>query len=103
MQRTEGQFLPKFYKCAYGWVRWFKELKQLVVEEMCSRGITLGFTPDKPAPASIVVAGYEADPKCVEVAHLAADRSIIFSNDGDLLVYPYANDTVVWIYSVNHH
>jgi hypothetical protein len=33
--RTVDQFLPKFHKCAYGWVRWFKELKQLVVKEMC--------------------------------------------------------------------
>lgn len=91
---TKERFLRKFRGCAYGWVRWFKELKRLVVEEMCLRGVTLGFNPNNPPSLSVVVAGFEADPKCIDVAH-HAEKSIIFSNDGDLLVYPYADNAVV--------
>jgi 5'-3' exonuclease len=87
-----AKFRQKFRACAAGWVRWFPEIKQLIVEEMCAQGAAKGFQPEQ--SLSVVTAAFEADPKCVELAH-RFPRSIIFSNDGDILVYPYADSSVV--------
>jgi hypothetical protein len=93
-EEERERFLRKFYSCAYGWIRWSKEFKNLVVEEMRLHNIAFDFCPDNLAPLSTVIAGYEADPKCIDVARCVG-KSIIFSNDGDLLVYPYADNAVV--------
>jgi len=88
------QFRRKFRACAAGWIRWFQDIKQLVIEEMCARGVANGLQAGQLAQFSVVMAAYEADSKCVDLAHHISP-SIIFSNDGDLLVYPYADSSVV--------
>jgi len=95
-QRPEeiAKFKRKFCAYAAGWVRWFPDIKRLVEEEMSFHGATKGCQPGQPSVFSIVTAVLEADPKCVDLAN-RFPRSIIFSCDGDLLVYPYADSAVV--------
>ena len=88
------RFRKKFRTCASGWVRWFQDLKKLVVDEFRSHGASREFDPENPAMLSIVTAAFEADPKAVEIAHCMGP-SLLFSNDGDLLVYSYADHAVV--------
>jgi len=83
------KFRTRFHKCAQGWVRWFDDIKKLLVEALCANHVDLGFDSSSKNQYSVVVAPYEADPVCVYIAH-QFPKSVIFSNDGDLLVYPYA-------------
>src|SRR4051812_13914526 len=99
-EQNEVQFRNKFRTCAFGWVRWFKELKELVVEKFLLHGASPDFDPEQPAPLSIVTAPFEADPKVVELGHRVSVPSLLFSNDGDLLVYPYADRSMVFQF---HH
>ena len=89
------QFFKKFRAYASGWVRWFKELKDLVVEKLQLCGAARGFDLENPAKLSVVTAAFEADPKAVEIGDRMGP-SLLFSNDGDLLVYPYADRSVVF-------
>ena len=90
-----GQFLRKFRACTSGWVRRFKELKDLVVKSFQLCGAARGFDLNNPAKLSVVTAAFEADPKAVEIGDRMGP-SLLFSNDGDLLVYPYADRSVVF-------
>ena len=89
-----NKFLAKFGGKASGWIRWFDYLKQHVVKELVRHDFANGFDPEGQSKYSVVVAPYEADPTCVELASLVHD-SIILSNDGDLQIYPYADNSLV--------
>jgi len=84
------KFRKQFRACAAGWLRWFPDLKQLLVEELIAFGASDGFDPNGTSEFSVVRAPFEADPVCVYVAHHSS-RSMLFSCDGDLLIYPFAN------------
>ena len=90
-----AKFKAKFRANAFGWIRWFANIKDLLVEQLCARGVSLGFDPNNDAEFSIVVSAYEADPMCVEIGR-QVPQSIIFSPDGDLIVYPYADKSPVY-------
>jgi len=62
--------------------------------KLCERGARHGFEPDQQDGYSVVLAPFEADPVCVWVAH-KVPNSVILSPDGDLLVYPFANESPV--------
>ena len=91
---ARGKFIDKFKKCAFGWVRWFGPLKKLIVSELMVRGFVDGFSSDGDNKFTVVTAAFEADPTCIAIAH-CAPHSAILSNDGDLLVYPYADNSPV--------
>lgn len=93
-QDKEERFRKKFSSYAAGWIRWSKELKDLVVSSFAALGAELEFDVMTPAKLSVLTAAYEADPKVVEIGHRVG-QSLIFSCDGDLLVYPYADRSVV--------
>lgn len=88
------KFLGKFGRIASGWIRWFGYLKQYIVDELVRRGFANGFDSEGESKYSVVVAPFEADPKCVEVAN-RCPNSLILSNDGDLQVYPFADGSLV--------
>jgi len=89
-----AKFQARFRGCAYGWIRWFSDLKNLLVEQLGARGVSTGFDVNGLEEYSVVVAPYEADPTCVWVADQVRN-SCIFSPDGDLLVYPFADSAPV--------
>jgi hypothetical protein len=92
---TKERFCKEFQMCASGWVRWFGWLKDLMIEGFQLCGASHGFDSENPANLSVVTAAFEADPKAVEICHRMGS-SLLFSNDGDLLVYPYADRSVVF-------
>jgi len=85
-----AKFRAKFRGYAYGWIRWFPHLKELLVAQLCERGVLRGFGSNSREEYSIVNAPFEADPVCVWIAE-QVQNSIIFSPDGDLQVYPFAD------------
>ena len=93
-EETTASFQKAFRGCAYAWMRWFPELKEALIKVLCAGGARLGFEPDAQELYSVVSAPYEADPVCVWVAE-KMPNSIIFSPDGDLLVYPFADESPV--------
>jgi len=88
------KFLARFGARASGWIRWFSPLKQKVVDELVRRGCENGFDPKGSSKYSVVVAPYEADPRCVDIANQCPNAMIV-SNDGDLQIYPYADNALV--------
>ena len=95
----QQQFLTRFHKSASGWVRWWSHLKVGIAAKLVERGWADGFTVDGPR-FSVVTAPFEADPKVVDVASSSRDSAII-SPDGDLHVYPFADDALVsriWVF-----
>ena len=75
-------------------MRLWLDLKNLLVEQLGARGVSTGFDVNGLEEYSVVVAPYEADPTCVWVADQVRN-SCIFSPDGDLLVYPFADSAPV--------
>ena len=91
---TTDKFLARFAARASGWIRWFGPLKQNIVAELVRRGCVMGFDPKGLSQFSVVVAPFEADPKCVEIANQCSD-AVIWSSDGDLQIYPFADNALV--------
>jgi hypothetical protein len=89
----QEKFLARLHKCASGWVRWWGHLKVGVATKLSEYGCVAGFPTDE-FPVSVVMAPYEADPKVVEIASVW-ERSLIISTDGDLHVYPFADNAIV--------
>ena len=89
----QQQFLTRFRKNASGWVRWWGHLKTGVAAKLVEYGCAAGF-PVNGFQFSVVTAPFEADPKVIEIASLSQNSAII-STDGDLHVYPFADDAVV--------
>jgi hypothetical protein len=95
-----AQFLARLAKKASGWIRWFGPLKQLIVAELVRHCVADGFDLQGSSKYSIVVAPFEADPRCVDIAN-QCERAVILSNDGDLQIYPFADNALVgWTPSV---
>ena len=90
------KFRARFRGCAYGWIRWFSDLKNLLAEQLVARGVSRGFDVNGLEEYSVVVAPYESDPTCVWLADQARN-SCIFFPDGDLLVYPFADAALVYV------
>ena len=88
------KFLTCFGARASGWIRWFGPLKQHIVTELVQQGCTYGYDPEGASKYFVVMAPFEADPKCVELANLCPN-SMILSNDGDLQIYPFADNALV--------
>ncbi len=88
------KFLARFGARASGWIRWFRPLKQHIVQELVRCGCANSFDPQGESKLSVIVAPFEADPKCVELASLCPN-SMILSSDGDLQIYPFADDSLV--------
>ena len=89
-----AKFLACFGARASGWIRWFGSLKQQIVTELIQQGCVDGFDPQGSSKYSVVVAPFEADPKCVDIANQCTN-AMILSNDGDLQVYPFADNALV--------
>ena len=90
----EAKLSARFEARASGWIRWFGPLKQCIVDELVQGGYENRFDPEGSSKYSVVVAPFEADPKCVEIAN-QCDNAIIVSNDGDLQIYPFADNALV--------
>ena len=89
----QRQFLARFCSNASGWVRWWDYLKIGIATKLLERGCGTGF-PAEGFQISVVTAPFEADPKVVEIASLSQSSAII-STDGDLHVYPFADNAIV--------
>ena len=50
------KFHAAFKACAFGWLRWFRDIKHLLVEELCALGVSSGFDPESQAEYSVVTA-----------------------------------------------
>jgi hypothetical protein len=92
------RFRTRFRGYAYGWIRWFPYLKDLLAQRLVARGSSSGFKVDATEEYSVVVAPYEADPTCVWLAEKVSN-ACIFSPDGDLQIYPFADKAPVYLKS----
>jgi len=89
----QRQFLARVSKYASGWVRWWSHLKVGLADRLVKRGCAAGF-PAGDSQFSVVMAPFEADPKVIEIASLSRNSAVV-STDGDLHVYPFADDALV--------